>query len=421
MIDRLRHLRYGLLIVVYCLWRVGSAQAAQADNLPPTQVVYTYGGQIHFTLVVPEGAAPNNAEVRFRQTDGSTQAIVAAVNIEPAGYTLQAERSLDNLPITPFATVEFWWALTFSGANETETPIETFEYVDNRFEWQVVSNQPAVRVYWYDGNQRFGQTAADVAQQAYGRIASALNLPETPAEPVDVYIYASGNDLLSGLRLVGRDWAGGHADPDLNVIMVAVPNLPPSQAQIEFGRFLPHELSHVLVYRFAGAEGYDTVPRWLDEGLAVFHEDQPNATYIEVLKTAADDGILFPLESLCGSFPLDSSEAFRAYAQSDSLVRHIINTRGRSAILEMLTLYSSGVGCEIGTQEALGLSLAELEAEWKQAEFGITPTTSALPDYAPFAVLAIVLLLPAWLMFRRPTARHAPPRKGTPRRRSRAL
>src|SRR5690349_23888211 len=121
----------------------------------------------------------------------------------------------------------------------------------------------SLHIHWYEGDPNFGQAALNGAQAGLTSISALMALDLTPA--VDVFIYATQEDLRGTLVLGGEDWVAGHADPALGVVMVAVE--PDAEQNITLERRLPHELMHVMMYRSVGA-GYHNLPAWLREGTA---------------------------------------------------------------------------------------------------------------------------------------------------------
>jgi hypothetical protein len=162
-----------------------------------------------------------------------------------------------------------------------------------------------------------------------------------------------------------------------------------------FERDLPHELTHVLIYQIT-TPNYHAVPFWLNEGLAVLHETQPNPVYRVTLDRAYQADELLPLTSLCGGFPLDSAEATLAYAQSRSVVSYVRDRWGQAKIVEMLDAYGDGATCEGGTQRALGVSLAALESDWRRDALQADPLRTLAFAVGPWLLL---LLLPSLVLF----------------------
>jgi hypothetical protein len=130
-------------------------------------------------------------------------------------------------------------------------------------------------------------------------------------------------------------------------------------------RYIPHEITHLLVYQAVGPAGYRYVPEWLDEGLATANERLPTPEYALALEDAHAQMHLVPVEDLCVPFSPNSRTAFLSYAQSASLVRFIRERYGARGIRALLAAYADGASCAGGVQEALDVSLSGLETAWR--------------------------------------------------------
>jgi hypothetical protein len=161
---------------------------------------------------------------------------------------------------------------------------------------------------------------------------------------------------------------------------------------------VPHELTHVLVYRATGGN-YANVPTWFNEGLAVVHQGQRDSSFAGLLAAARDSRQFLSLSSLCG--PFSPAEASLAYAESESVVSFVRRKFGAEGINRLLTAYAGGANCGSGVQSSLGVSLDQLQAAW-QADLAPVPVTVAdrLQALAPWLLLAgLVLLAPILLLF----------------------
>jgi hypothetical protein len=130
-------------------------------------------------------------------------------------------------------------------------------------------------------------------------------------------------------------------------------------------RYLPHEITHLLVYQSATSAGYRYVPEWLDEGLATTSERLPTPEYALTLEEARTAGHLLPLEDLCIPFSPDPRTAMLSYAQSASVVQFIRQRYGADGIRGLLSAYANGASCTSGVEEALGIGLDKLEHDWR--------------------------------------------------------
>jgi hypothetical protein len=177
-------------------------------------------------------------------------------------------------------------------------------------------------------------------------------------------MYDTQPNLDRAMALTGREWVVGQAHPELGVALVVIPPDSGTGYKWRMRRYIPHEITHLLVYQAVGASSYDYVPEWLDEGLATANEQLPTPEHALVLEEARAQGQLIPLEDLCVPFEPNPQTAFLAYAQSGSLVRFIREWRGASGIRDLLAAYANGASCTSGVNEALDIEMSDLEAAW---------------------------------------------------------
>jgi hypothetical protein len=249
-----------------------------------------------------------------------------------------------------------------------------------------------VTVYWYAGDDTFGSAALDATAQ--GMLAINEFVPVSPTEPVDVYIYSNISDLQSTLMLGGEEWQGGSARPELGVVLAAI--APGSNQASELEMEIPHELTHVMLYRSLG-DKYHSQPMWLLEGIASMMELSPNPNYTHALEAASQNNSLLPFDGLCASFPADAGNAYLAYAQSQSFVTYIRDTYGTSGLGRLTSAYGDGFPCELGATSALGTPLSQLDTRWRESVLGQNVAGVAARNLTPFILLmALVLVVPIW-------------------------
>ncbi len=382
--------RFVLLLGVTILL-LGSAAPAAAQSgveVSDVQVQYTFGIEINFIARAQSSVPIQSATITFRARDGATQ--VQPLTVNPDGIILYRLDTTDRV-LRPFTEITFSFQFVLSDGTTHASPSYTVIYADNRFAWQDADGG-MVRVHWYNGDAAFGQAALDAARSGLQAVQSLI--PFSMTQPIDVYVYASAEDLQGALYLGGSDWVAGHASPDLGVVMVSVPP-GPSQG-IAFERQIPHELAHVLLYRQIGPNAA-RLPRWLDEGIASLVEQYPNPDYGSALARAANSGALLPLSELCASFPPDTARAFLAYAEAESFTRFLFDQYGTSGLTALVSAYADGLDCEQGARRALGVSLSQLEARWREAALGENRAGAAARNLLPYVVLlGLVLMVPVW-------------------------
>lgn len=351
---------------------------------PPT---YEFGQTITFALEAESTATIASVVLFIRAPDGSEQQWSDIAFDRGPNVTVTASFDLTQYLLVPFAELTYWWAIEDITGQRAASPPAPFYYEDNRFDWQRVGSG-SLKVHWYTGSADFGQAALEVAAGALARINQDIRAPLPPH--LDIYIYAHSADAQAALQRVGRSWANGHADPELGVIVVVVPD--DLRSTVTLQREIPHEMTHVLIYKATGAQ-FGGVPLWLNEGLAVMNQGERDSTFPALLAAARDARAFLPLDSLCGSFPTSSSEAQLAYAQSESLVRYIRAKYGSEGMYALVRAYAKGAECAAGLSDGLGLSLPELEANWLREAIYTGVAPSGWPALAPWLVLTGVVLL----------------------------
>ena len=286
-----------------------------------------------------------------------------AVNVRPDGLQpdsrilLDYAHDLKSEPIRVFTEIEFHWTIRDSRGHRLTTPPQKFVYTDNRFDWASLEAD-GLKVFSYDRSESFLRTALYVAKQARNRIMADMG--GNPERPLELYIYANAADLHGTIQIDRREWLVGQAYPEVAACLVVIPTDQRSAQEME--RVIPHEISHLLLGTLAAAPPY-----WLDEGLATDNEGVRDPNGESMLAAAAIRNQLIPLKQLCSSFPEDPQKAALAYAQSRSFVVFIRERYGLDGLQDLIRTFHRVNDCEIGVQEALGLSLTTLETQWKSS------------------------------------------------------
>ena len=366
-----------------------SAQAVEVAHS------YTFGQAARFTLTLPNDRTAKQATFYLQTNDDRT----AGFDTLMTGDRAEVTRSLVSEPLPPYARLTYWWSYLDDAGILVETDKVRFDYVDNRYAWQLAEGDGVV-VHWVAGERSLMVQAVDVAETALTRFGEALATER--AESTDIYIYPSQSDLASAMQLAGFDWAGGVAYPELGVVLVAIP--PSVEAPVAMQQDIPHELTHRALFDWLGAPGYASLPTWLDEGLAMAFEARPDPLRALVLQDAQRANTLIPLTELCVPFPDDPDRAQLAYAQSERIVAYLRQTYGWSGLRSLILAYADGKACDAGMQEGLGQSLAAVDRAWQitaeqsqqpAATSGARAGASLLwRDAAPWLILLAVVLLP---------------------------
>jgi hypothetical protein len=396
-------MRHSIIFIVVAI-ALGPIGLAAADGIGVSNVNATYQFARSMTLTITASSdAPITQAAVFYQTANQTPIRQAADPFTPANQVdLQATIVFTETRPPAFSAITYWWEIADQSGKTVRTEVATLAYFDNRFKWQDLTSGK-VRVHWVTGDSGFGATAATIANEALPRIQQQLGVE--PPSPIDLYIYPTLDELRNAVELAGRPWLGGQARPELGVVMVAIPT--GDTATIEMRRDIPHELTHLMVF-VAARPGFDTVPAWLDEGLATLNEAEPDSNQAVALQDAYTANQLPSLESLCGALPTEATSALAAYAESRGVVQQIVDTYGSAGIQALVAAYRDGATCAGGVERGLNVTLNSIELKWRSTLGPASPAAAVAKTSGPWIILSITVVLPliiALAMIRRPAKR----------------
>jgi hypothetical protein len=139
-----------------------------------------------------------------------------------------------------------------------------------------------------------------------------------------------------------------------------------SPTNIDWGkRAIAHELTHLVIHQIT-LNPYNSLPLWLDEGLAVRSEGLLDPRYSSYLSEAIASGSLISVQSLSSPFSAYSDEAVLSYAQSYSLVDFLITSYGQEKMSQLLTTFREGSGYDQALEAVYGFDMDGLDSLWRE-------------------------------------------------------
>jgi len=292
-------------------------------------------------------------------------------------------RQSGSLP--PGATLWWRWRVMDANGNETVSETKTATWLDDVHDWMSMNNGDFLRLHWYEGDQIF---AIDLAKAAYNGLQFNATQSGLKADaPIDIYIYASTDDLKDAI-LYEPSWTGGQAFPDQDIVILGI-----SEFDLDWGRdAIVHELTHVLVGHLTFSCLGD-VPTWLNEGLAVYSEGELDTSSQRQLEDAIRDDTLLTVRSLSGSFSEVSDKAYLSYSQSYSITKFLIETYGQEGMTDLLLALRDGMTIDDALIHTYGFNIEGLEDVWRQAigapprsisaQLTAQPTPTHIPTIVP--------------------------------------
>ncbi len=336
------------------------AVAAAAPRLVSQAAKSDFPSKITFTLTAEsDGAEITEARLFYRlvASEVSNLSIAQVTRGRRIALTHAVDMTTRYLP--PGLDIEYYWSLTDADGQRTDTPPQTFLYQDGRFPWRTATGGQ-VTVYYYSGNDDFGQDLLDTAQRTIAKLGQRFGV--TGDKPVHIVVYGNNRDFATSLPPNSAEWIGGQAHPDLGLIVTGIQ--PGASAAAETRRILPHEVSHLLLYQ-ATENPYGGPPHWLDEGLAVYNQETADTSLKPLLDRAISTGTILPARALNSNFPLDPNQARLSYGESVSLVTYLLNKYGDAKLGELLRSYKDELSYDEGLKRVYGFDTDGLDREWK--------------------------------------------------------
>ena len=375
------------VMAVFLLGFTRPAQAQAGVKFVDARVGYDFGEQITFSARIESPNPIKEIQLLFRDEREENTRVIP-LQADPDGFVSYQYDAASNL-LRPFAKIIFWFQVILQDGGTAQSANYSFRYADDRFDW-VTRQEKNISVHWYDGDEAFGMAALDAARNGLQTIQGLF--PVEAGEPINIYIYSSPTELQETLFMGGETWVAGHASPALGVALVSIK--PSMEQNIAMQQQIPHELAHVMLYRYVGEE-YDRLPTWLQEGISSIAELYPNPDYQRALDVALENEMLIPMADLCDPFPRDASRAFLAYAESASFTRYLYNAYGSLELDDLIRAYADGLSCEPGATQALGASLTYLDARWRESVLGANLLGVAWRNFLPYLILfGLILIVP---------------------------
>jgi len=154
-------------------------------------------------------------------------------------------------------------------------------------------------------------------------------------------------------------WASGLAFPAYNLIFLRL--VSPSASDVDLDKLFAHEWAHLAL---AHALGSVTVPRWFNEGFAMYQSGEWSFERTRTLASGVISNRIFSLEALTDAFPEKVADIRLAYAQSIDFISFLFEKKGRAGFGHLIRLLAGGLGFLAALEEAYDTSLASLEDAW---------------------------------------------------------
>ncbi len=181
---------------------------------------------------------------------------------------------------------------------------------------------------------------------------------------VNVRVARTSREMMS-LAPVGvayPKYASGVAYPELNLILLTLTPESPNE-RLDIAETFRHELAHLALTQAVNSQ---PIPRWFNEGFAIFASGESSIPRLQTLWTATLAGTLVPLERLERSFPEDAMTASIAYAEAADVVRYLARKEDHHRFNGLIERMGQGQNFNAALLESYGLDRFALEYEWRE-------------------------------------------------------
>ncbi len=257
---------------------------------------------------------------------------------------------------------------------------------------------PQILVHYLTPDSAQAREAFGILNKAYLEIADDLRL--AIADTFHVFIAPSRQEFYNFARGQLPKWTGAFAVPASRAIVVKSPRW--DRPETDFRATLIHELVHLLLHERVR---YRPVPRWLDEGLAIFYAEAEKWSTLTTLSKAAAANSLIPLADIDRVLNFQRAKAELAYQESYSAVSYLLLTYDIEALRIILQGIREGKDVNASFHLATGSTFIGFEQEWilyvkKNYQWF---WLSEIDSYIWLLILALGII--AWLVIRLRTRR----------------
>ena len=206
----------------------------------------------------------------------------------------------------------------------------------------------------------------DVLQREANAIKAELTelLGEPVLDRVEVVVSRTPGEMetVAPSEVAFPRYAAGVAFSEAGLVLLTSEPRYPGERHVLLEVFR-HELAHVALH---DAVGRSHVPRWFNEGFAIYASKEAETARLQVLWTATLAERLIPLRKLTKSFPSDAHTASVAYAQAADLLRYLLRKDEAHRFESLISRLGRGQEFDAALADAYATDLFTLEKDWRR-------------------------------------------------------
>jgi hypothetical protein len=211
-------------------------------------------------------------------------------------------------------------------------------------------------IYFPQKKEHIAKAVSDYSLSEIERIARNLHMQDVDRIRISILDEKEFNKDYGNIL---PEWGVGFAIPKKNLILLKFPSSFNNPPRLKF--IVGHEIAHILIHRKART----SIPRWFDEGTAIYLSRELNFMDEIKLSMAVLLKKIIPLEALEENFPYSGEQAYLAYIESVSAVNYLVEQDGPYIINQILVETKKSHSFEDGFLIATKMDVNIFELEWK--------------------------------------------------------
>jgi len=220
-------------------------------------------------------------------------------------------------------------------------------------EWHQLKSDPFF-VYYLENDIASAKSILNVLERVYPRMSHEIGCEIQESISVflcnsrEVYRYIVGKNFPK--------WSTGVALPSSNFVVMQT--FPTGTDPIKIA---VHELTHILL---DNAVHQKPIPRWFNEGLAVFYSDEKEFASSSLISKALLTNSIIPLTDIDEVLSFHTSKAQLAYQESYLAVIFLIEKYGMEVIKKVVSALAAEETNDQAFLTSIGMDLWDFELEW---------------------------------------------------------
>ena len=378
-----------LLVVAPSVIGAGRVGAQEAITVTDQGVENQFPDGLRFHLEAQSSSPIEEIRVYVRKLGQSSRSVYRAVEFEP-GERISGEALFQSKTANEFipagTRLSYYFDIRTGDGQRLETEPKVLVYLNRGLDWDSVADG-LINVYFYHHTGQSEERARqvlEVAADTYAKMGPILGVELT--EPMNLVVYSDYGDMRMALppssRVAQRHLRTlGQAHTTERTLLVDGSN------DVFIGDNVlsttAHEFTHLLVADAAGS-AYGQVHTWLNEGLAVYSEGD-NSEFDIYANTAVRNNSVPPLASL-RTYAGTPEETLRNYGLGHSVVTYMLDTYGTEKMARLFAAIRAIHNFEKSLEDAYGLTIVELDNEWRES-LGLSPRELSTPVLPAFQAI----------------------------------